>query len=72
MLDSVAHFCDRHFAPDAALHAREALHDAPVDEQVADAAPVELDDVEVWVAAVFDYQNNGGPKPVRRTAQSEA
>ena len=31
-------------------------------------------DVEAWVAAVYDYQHNGGPKPVRtyRVAPAEA
>lgn len=33
--------------------------------QSGQTVEVPADDVEAWVAAVFDYQNNGGPKPVR-------
>lgn len=67
---------------------RNSTDDAPVEAQgdldVAEAAPVVDEpaadlpggdfDVEAWVAAVYDYQHNGGPKPVRtyRVAPAEA
>ncbi len=47
----------------------EPVEQAP---DVDPAQPGELD-VEAWVAAVYDYQNNGGPKPERtyRVAPTE-
>lgn len=65
---------------------RNSTDEAPAaDANVADEAPVadkaaqveQPDgefDVEAWVAAVYDYQHNGGPKPERtyRVASTEA
>ena len=54
---------------------------APVAVEVDEQAPTaEVEqpegefDVEAWVAAVYDYQHNGGPKPVRtyRVTPTEA
>lgn len=57
---------------------RNSTDDAPVEAQAdldVEAAPVANEpaaeqpegelDVEAWVAAVYDYQHNGGPKPER-------
>lgn len=39
---------------------------AEVAAQSEPQVTIALGDVEAWVAAVYDHQHNGGPKPVRK------